>query len=307
MLSRREFLNATVRAGVAGAILATAEAQTPQRFRIVDSQVHIWKAESEDWKWVPGAQPQLREPFTIEKLVPLMDQAGVERAVLVPPGWTGDRNDYALEGVRRYPHRFGVMGRIAVRDPDSAALLPKWKSELGMLGVRLTFLGPSAAWLTDGSVDWFWPAAERARLPVMLLAPGRTADLAPIAERHPELPLIVDHMGVIPQIVQDGKLADTIDQTVALAKYPNVSVKLSALVANSTERYPFRDLLPHVERTFNAFGPQRCYFGTDLTNEFNRATYAERIAQFTEEMSFLSAADQEWVMGRAILARLQWA
>ena len=66
---------------------------------IVDSQVHLWKAETPDWPWVPGRVAQLPEPFTIEKLVPLMDEAGVDRAVIVPPSWPGDRNDYGLEAV----------------------------------------------------------------------------------------------------------------------------------------------------------------------------------------------------------------
>ena len=66
---------------------------------IVDAQVHLWKAEAPDWKWVSGLQPQLPEPFTIERLVPMMDEAGVDRAVIVPPSWPGDRNDYALEAV----------------------------------------------------------------------------------------------------------------------------------------------------------------------------------------------------------------
>ena len=73
---------------------------------IVDAQVHLWKAESPDWQWVPGLKPQLPEPFTIERLVPMMDEAGVDRAVIVPPSWPGDRNDYALEAVKRHPTRF---------------------------------------------------------------------------------------------------------------------------------------------------------------------------------------------------------
>ena len=108
---------------------------------IVDAQVHLWKAESPDWPWIPGARPQMPEPFTIEKLVPLMDEAGVDRAVIVPPSWPGDRNDYALEAAKRYPNRFAVMGRIALKNPQSAALLPKWKEQPGMLGVRVTFQG----------------------------------------------------------------------------------------------------------------------------------------------------------------------
>ena len=54
---------------------------------IVDSQVHLWKAETPDWPWVPGRVAQLPEPFTTEKLVPLMDQAGVDRVV---SEWTRD-------------------------------------------------------------------------------------------------------------------------------------------------------------------------------------------------------------------------
>ena len=60
---------------------------------IVDAQAHLWKAEFRGLEWVPGRKPQLPEPFTIEKLVPLMDEAGVDRAVIVPPSWLGDHND----------------------------------------------------------------------------------------------------------------------------------------------------------------------------------------------------------------------
>src|SRR5690348_8646241 len=110
MLSRRQFVTATLATG-ATLVSQNLAAQGAKR-TIVDAQVHLWKAESEDWKWVPGMKPQMPEPFTIEKLMPLMDQAGVDRVVVVPPSWPGDRNDYALEAVKRYPGRFAVMGRI---------------------------------------------------------------------------------------------------------------------------------------------------------------------------------------------------
>ena len=113
MISRRQFGTSMIAAGVAMAS-QTARAQ-PSRRTIVDAQVHLWKAESEDWKWVPGMKPQMPEPFTVEKLIPLMDQAGVDRVVVVPPSWPGDRNDYALEAARRYPERLAVMGRVALK------------------------------------------------------------------------------------------------------------------------------------------------------------------------------------------------
>lgn len=308
MPSRRSF----VASGLgAGAVLA---AQGPRgaggqgaRRLIVDAQVHLWKAESPDWQWVPGLKPQLPEPFTIERLVPMMEEAGVDRAVIVPPSWPGDRNDYGLEAVKRYPERFRVMGRIPLQDPKSADLLPKWKEQPGMLGVRVIFNNPrTIPWLTDGTADWFWGAAEKAGLPVMCFAPGRTAAFGKIAERHPQLTLIIDHMGVNMAMADDGRLEQAIGETVALAKCPNVSVKLSASPGISREPYPFRDVTVHVQRVFDAYGPQRSYWGTDLTNSFAKASYRQRITQFTEELSFLSESDKDWVMGRAIMQRLKW-
>ena len=273
---------------------------------IVDAQVHIWKANTPDRPWLPNRVAQLAEPFTLEKLVPMMDEAGVDRAVIVPPSWEGDRNDYALEAVQRFPGRFAVMGRIPLDDPKSASLLPDWKKQPGMVGVRVTFHPPQWTWLTDGTVDWFWPEAEKYGLPVMFYgAPMQR--FARIAERHPGLPLIADHLGVTGDIVKAGKLSESVGETAALAKYPNVSVKLSTTPFYSANSYPFRDMTQHIRRLFDAFGPRRCYWGTDLTNSFNKATYRQRVTHFTETLDFLSPDDKEWVMGRAILARLGWA
>jgi predicted TIM-barrel fold metal-dependent hydrolase len=314
MLSRRSFLNTTLGASLAlttrgtqQAAAQTGVAQPGHKRMIADAQVHLWKAETPDWPWVPGRPPQLPEPFTIEKLVPMMDEAGVDRVVVVPPSWPGDRNDYALEAARRYPDRFAVMGRIPLQTPESATRLPKWKEQPGMLGVRLTFLGPQAAWARDGTADWFWPAAERAGLPVMFFAPGSDgSEFARVAERHPQLNLIIDHMNLNAEIKKNNKTAAAIDQMVALAKYPNISCKLSASPGHSSEPYPFRDMIPHLHRVFDAYGPRRSFWGTDLTNSFAKATYRQRITQFTEELPFLSEEDKDWVMGRAILARLGW-
>src|SRR6202165_4808124 len=158
MLTRRKFTGTTL---VAGAALATSAQQVrlqpASKRTIVDAQVHFWKANSPDWPWDPGAKPQLPEPFTIERALPMMDEAGVDRVVIVPPG-LNDRNDYALEAVKRYPNRFGTMGRVPLQDPKSAALLPTWKQQPGMLGVRVAVnTPPTTPWLSAGTPHWFWP------------------------------------------------------------------------------------------------------------------------------------------------------
>lgn len=176
-----------------------------------------------------------------------------------------------------------------------------------MLGVRVTFQRDAAVWLTDGTADRFWPAAEKAGIPVMFQAPGMVSMFARIAERYPQLTLILDHIGLTADMAKDKTMSAAIGQAVALAKYQNVSVKMKAGPQHSIEPYPYRDLIPHLRRTFDAFGPQRCYWETDMTNTFTQATYRQRITHFTEELSFLSGSDKDWVMGRAILERLKWA
>jgi predicted TIM-barrel fold metal-dependent hydrolase len=305
MLTRRNFVNTTLAAGAALVTQGTQNIMAQGKRMIVDAQAHLWKAESEDWKWVPGRKPQLPEPFTIEKLVPLMDEAGVDRVVIVPPSWPGDRNDYALEAVKRYPDRFAIMGRIALEKPESKALIPMWKEQPGMKGIRLTFQREQVAMLQHA--DWIFPAAEKAGIPIMFFAPDNLAKFAPIAERHPGLPLIIDHMGLTAEIGKEGRIGPAIEEAVKLAKYANVSIKLSAAPTYSQEAYPFRDVTEHLKRAFDAFGPRRCYWGTDLTNSLAKATYKQRIEHFTKELSFLSEEDKDWVMGKAILARLNWA
>ena len=95
MSSRRRFIGSALGAGLALATQGCQQmaAQPARKRTIVDAQVHLWTAETPDWRWVPGAKPQLPEPFTIEKLVPMMDEAGVDRVVVVAPSWPGDRYD----------------------------------------------------------------------------------------------------------------------------------------------------------------------------------------------------------------------
>ena len=309
MTSRRRFIGATLGAGFAISLPGCQQmgVQTMRKRIIVDTQIHLWKASAPELPWVPGQKPPFPEPFTIERFMTMMDEVGVERAIVAPPNLTGLRNDYGLEAARRYPGRFAVMGRIDTRDPKGASQLPKWREQPGMLGLRLSFINNAAAELRDGTADWIWPSAEKAGVPVMLLASEMGPELSRIAERHPRLTLIIDHMGIATPVAQAGRTGNAINHMVSLAKYPNVSVKLSATPAYSTEAYPYSDFYPHIRKLFDAYGPRRCYWGTDYTNSFAKATYRQRLTHFTEALDFLSEEDKDWVLGRAILERLNWS
>ena len=211
---------------------------------IVDSQVHLWAAESPDRPWPAGRAAEAQKPYQIlkETLLFQMDLAGVRRMVLVPPSWEGDRNDMALEAARTYPDRFAVMGRLALQDPASRALVADWRKQPGMLGMRFTFHNEHYRhFLTDGTADWLWPAAEKAGIPLMVLVPGALDHLDRIAGKHPGLKLVIDHVGISVR-GKAPKVFEELPAVCALAKHPNVAVKASGMPSLSAEPYPFRDL-----------------------------------------------------------------
>jgi predicted TIM-barrel fold metal-dependent hydrolase len=273
---------------------------------IVDSQVHIWAADTPDRPWPPGRASQAQKPYPIDKEAVLfqMDLAGVSRVVLVPPSWEGDRNDLALGAARAYPDRFGVMGRLGLEKPESRALVADWTKQPGMLGMRFTFhTDLMRAWLTDGTADWLWPAAEKHGIPLMVLVPGSLDVIDRVAERHPGLRLTIDHVG-LNRLQKGPNVFEDLPRVCALAKRPNVAVKASGMPALSQERYPFRDLHEPIRRLVDAFGPRRVFWGTDLTRM--PCTYYECITLFTAHLPWLRGADLEWVMGRGVCEWLGW-
>jgi predicted TIM-barrel fold metal-dependent hydrolase len=277
--------------------------------KITDGQVHVWMPESPDRPWPQGgaARAQLPYALTYQRLLAMMDDAGVDRAILVPPSWEGDRNDHALAGAAAHPDRFAVMGRLALDQPANAKLLRDWKRQPGMLGVRLTFvLEREREWLRNGTTDWFWAAAEAAEVPVMMHATGLMNHVKVIAGRHPGLKIIIDHFGLSSAMAKQGRSVECIDDTVSLASRQNVYVKVSAAPVYAQEAYPFRDMDHHLRRLVDAFGPRRCFWGTDLSHALEKATYRQCVTHFTEEVKFLTEQDKEWIMGRGLAECRGW-
>ncbi len=159
--------------------------------RIVDAQIHLWGS------GLPSnmAHRQVTS-FTTEEAVGLMDEGGVDAAVIHPPGWDPNSTEMAFKAVRDYPGRFAILGSVPLNQPDKRALVEKWRSQPGMLGLRYGFLQePMRGWLADGTLDWLWAAAERAGAPIAMLATDSLSHIGRIAERHPGLRLTIDHLG----------------------------------------------------------------------------------------------------------------
>jgi L-fuconolactonase len=274
---------------------------------VVDSQVHIWAADMPErpWRANAHAQTQRAEPVTADEVLGWMDEGGVDRAIIVPPSWEGDRNDLALAAAALHPDRFAVMGRVDPTAPDLRERLPSWRSQPGMLGLRFALHTPQLRQpFLDGQYDWLWGEIERHGLPVMLLIHHPYMPMIDaIAAKHPALKLTIDHMGLV-NGEKDAHAFRDLDKLLALAKRPNVAVKASALPCYSGEPYPYAGLHVYVRRVYDAFGPKRMFWGTDQTR--SPIKYREGIALFAQHMPFLSQGDQEWIMGRGVCEWLGW-
>jgi predicted TIM-barrel fold metal-dependent hydrolase len=149
--------------------------------QIVDAQIHLWGS---------GLPSNLSHRqvthFTPEEAIPLMDEGGVDAAVIHPPGWDPGSTDMAFAAVPKYPGRFAIMGAVPLDRPESRARIASWRDQPGMLGLRYGFLGdPARRRLHDGTIEWLWGAAERAGVPIAMLSTDSLSEIGRIAERHP--------------------------------------------------------------------------------------------------------------------------
>jgi len=237
---------------------------------IVDSQIHLWQNGK-----MSGHHRQI-PTYSADDALAEMASAGVDCAVVHPPSTLGEPvNVLAVEAARRHPDRFCILGHFDLQSPDREKIVARWRDRPGMLGFRFTFNQPhQKAWWTDGSLDWFWAACEREGLPVGLLAGGQMPALAKIAE-----PL-------------------------AMARYPNVAIKMSGAPSYSSQPYPYKNIHGYLRQIFEAFGPDRSFWGTDITRM--PCSYGQCVTMFTEELPWLKGRDLERVMGGAVVDWLGW-
>jgi predicted TIM-barrel fold metal-dependent hydrolase len=267
---------------------------------IVDAQVHIWANHKPT-----NANHRQVETYSADDLLAEMDEGGVHAAVIHPPAsWDPDSNELAVEAARRHPDRLAILGNFPLDDPASRGRVDGWKQRPGMLGLRFALLQPhQRTWPTDGTMDWLWPAAERAGLPIALLAATYLPTVGQIAERHPRLKLIIDHLGR-PSGTKDDAAWANLPEMLALAKHPNIAIKATGAPSYSSAPYPYRNIHDHLRRIHDAFGPARMFWGTDITRM--PCPWRQCVTLFTEELSWLRGRDLELVMGRGVCDWLGW-
>jgi len=270
---------------------------------IVDSQIHIWR------NGRMSSHHRQVDNFLVDEALAEMAAAGVDCAVLHPPSALGeDVNVQAVEAVQAHPDKFCTLGHFDLTAPNGEEIVAHWRERPGMLGFRFTFNQPhQKAWWSDGSLDWFWRAAEKQALVVGLLATGPNIPvLARIAERHPGLRFNIDHIGRGGggRGVADAAVFADLGEMLKVARLPNVGVKLSGAPSYSTDPYPYRHIHGYLEQIVEAFGPDRCFWGTDITRM--PCSYRQCVTMFTEELPWLKGRDLERVMGGAVIDWLRW-
>ena len=268
--------------------------------RIVDAQVHIWSSGT------PSGHHRQVSSFSAEEMLAEMDVAGVDAAVIHPPiSWDPHSNDQAIEAARRYPTRFAILGQVPLDQPEeSARRLATWRDLPGMKGLRYALVQPEQrSWHSDGTMDWLWPVAERYGLPVATMAGRFLPVFRGIAERHPQLRLLIDHLGLV-RAEQDAAAFGNLDELLSLAKLPNVAIKATGAPGYSTHAYPYRNLHDGLHRIFDAYGPKRFFWGTDITRM--PCSYRQCVTMFTEELPWLQGEELEWVMGRGVCEWIGW-
>ena len=270
--------------------------------QIVDAQIHLWGTglPSNPSHWQVTS-------FTPAQAVKLMDEGGVHAAVIHPPSWDPGSIEMAMAAVQDYPGRFAIMGSIDFDDPEAKHKIADWRNQPGMLGLRYTFLHESARQrLESGNLDWLWAAAEEAGLPISVLATDSLGDFGQIAERHPALHVTIDHLGGRGGLTElkDEEAMAHIPELLRLAKLKNIAVKATGAPGYSSEAFPFPKMHNYIRQIYDAFGPERMFWGTDISKM--PCSWGECVRMFTEELTWLDNRDKCLVMGDAICAWWGW-
>jgi len=267
--------------------------------QIIDSQIHLWSG---------GQSPahHRQSPYLIPDALRDMKEAGVDAAVNCPAIWDPASNDYAAEAARQHPDKFATLGWFDVTRPAAEGFFDAFMAQPGMLGLRFVLVSPAhQALLRSGELDWIWQAADRRALPVGLItAPALNDAVANIAERFSNMRLLIDHLGIGP-FTKLPEAADQLDGLLALARFANIAVKASGTPSMATDGYPFKSIDPLLRRTFDAFGPRRMFWGTDITRL--PCSWAECVTAFIEHLDWLKADDLASVMGRGVCEWIGWS
>jgi L-fuconolactonase len=274
---------------------------------IVDAQIHHPEPAQ---LWADGYSEDEKCGLDVELAIAAMDAVGVDAAIV--------HSDYGFceAASRRYPDRFA--GVVQFRSPLSLLRpyeeIAGLRQRPGIIGFRLMLSWPPHSpdnlmgALREGKFEPFFDAAEQNRVPLALFIPEELGDVPAIVRAHPDLVVIIDHIGMLPppQVPFSERLLDSLPDLLALAQYPNVAVKFSRVPGLSTQTYPFSDVWRRAgHRIIEAFTPQRLLWGSDYTRLKGVRTYCE-LLDFLRHSGEVSESDKETMLSSSARHWFRW-
>jgi L-fuconolactonase len=273
----------------------------------IDAQVHAYERNRPGRPW--AAVLHGPEVVTGDDMVAAMDAVGVDGALLVSV-FTMYRYDasYAIEVRNKYPGRFALIKPVDTTDAGVAETVAEWAATPGTVAIRIMLNRGVSEDPADSGVNRTLAAAARHRLPVNLLCSGRLEQAKALAARNPDTVIVVDHLG-LQQPFEPPPPAEPfadLPKVLELAKHPNVAIKITGACTLSHEPFPFRDIWDPLARIFDAFGLDRCMWGTDWTRAVGLLTYKQGVDAF-RDTDRLSTSDKAILMGGALTRVYRWS
>ena len=274
---------------------------------IIDSQVHAYEANTPRRPW--HSVPNWPAHVTGDEMVAAMDAVGVDGAIFIS-AFSLYRYDasYAIEVQRAHPGRFGIVKPLDPEDLDVADVIAEWKRVPGAVGVRI-MMPNDGLWGADHpGIDRIMRAAAHHGMPVNLHCWGNIDAGTAVIDRNPNTSIILDHLGLLQPRVPPAPVDAWADlpKVVELARRPNVVIKISGACTLSHQPYPYPDIWPPLGHIFDAWGFERCLWGTDWTRAFAILSYEHGVKPFVMT-DRLSESERAMLMGGACAKAYGWA
>jgi predicted TIM-barrel fold metal-dependent hydrolase len=272
----------------------------------IDSQVHSYERNSSARPWRGHLQGP--DEVTGGQMVAAMDAVGVDGALLISPySMYGFDASYALSVYAAHPNKFGVIRPFDWQSDTIADDVAEWAAAPGVVGARI-MLTAGEFEADDPGLNQILAAGAKAGIPVNIMASGKLPLLLDLARRNPDTQIVIDHVGLAQPFVPPappGPFAD-LANVIAAASAENVAIKISGACTLSHQPFPYPDIWESLNKVFDAFGFDRCLWGTDWTRAVDLLTYEQGVEAFrvTDQ---LSDAERSTLMGGSLAKIYKWS